>query len=174
MDPPSWLFRRWPLLEWSNTSPEPHSYPPSILTATHWMFINDHKEFYCWTFHCSSRFSHTHMDAISAFLPRLWMSCRLSVAFIPTIHKAHNMDCLTNPQHQTSTGRHHTLQLPFWQSTARSDYLSFSCWLQKNTPAWGRPNNIIRPRRENCFFLWKFLRPLRSACICQSPAVPIF
>lgn len=152
------------------------------------MFINDHKEFYCWTFHCSSRFFHTHMNAISAFLPTLWMSCRLSVAFIPTIHKAHNMDCLTNPQHQTSTGRHHTLQLPFWQSTTRSDYLfifrswafsnmSFSCWLkQKNTPAWGRPNNNIRPRRENCFFLWKFLnlRPLRSACICQSPAVPIF
>lgn len=41
VDPPSWLFRRWPLLEWSSTSPKPHSYPPSILTATHWMFIND-------------------------------------------------------------------------------------------------------------------------------------
>lgn len=55
VDPPSWLFRRWPLLEWSSTSPKPHSYPPSILTATHWMFINDHKKSYCWT-HCSSRF----------------------------------------------------------------------------------------------------------------------
>lgn len=88
VDPPSWLFRRWPLLEWSSTSPKPHSYPPSILTATHWMFINDYKKSYCWTFHCSSRFFLTHIDAISASLPRLSMSCRLWVAVVPTIRKA--------------------------------------------------------------------------------------
>lgn len=88
VDHPSWLFRRWPLLEWSSTSPKPHSYPPSILTATHWMLLNDHKKSYCWTFHCSFRYFLTHIDAISASLPRLSMSCRLWVAVIPTIRKA--------------------------------------------------------------------------------------
>lgn len=52
--------------------------------------------------------------------------------------------------------------------------MSFSCWLQqKNTPAWGIPNNIIRSLIGNWFFLKKLSRPLRSACICQSPVVPI-
>lgn len=185
VDHPSWLFRRWPLLEWSSTSPKPHSYPPSILTATHWMLLNDHKKSYCWTFHCSFRYFLTHIDAISASLPRLSMSCRLWVAVIPTIRKALHMTCPTNPQHPASTGRCHTLQLRFWQSTTRSLYLfifrswaysnmSFSCWLQqKNTPAWGIPNNIIRSLIGNWFFLKKLSRPLRSACICQSPVVPI-
>lgn len=47
---------------------------------------------------------HTHTDAISAFLPRLLMSHRLTVPVTPTICKDLLINCRTKHRHPTFTG----------------------------------------------------------------------
>lgn len=66
---------------------------------------------------------HTHTDAISAFLPRLLMSHRLTVPVTPTICKDLLINCRTKHWHPTFTGIYNTHLSRSWLSTTRYFFL---------------------------------------------------
>lgn len=124
------------------------------------------------SYHCSSRFSHTHMGLISDSLPRLPVKYRFSLPVTPTTFKVIHIDFHINQRHLTNFRRNKPyFRVPLPQSVTESCYLFiFFSWASSILSSNSIPSVSIiisRHRRSRIIIIsgsdWYLLFPLGTA-----------